>query len=333
MADSFFSFVANQNNLSVDDYVLRSLERKISTYAAFFKKYPGYASFLPWYAVHSDGIAPQPGWENRVPSLDNGEWIWGIYAVAGALELSPAPQAAQLSARYWTLFTSAVDSAKRVFYDADKKGFRCVTNISDMFASPLHASYGWIDGDGCLLDDPYEGELFVFFADLFAEWPSAEEREQVWVNRRHKLQAIDFDTPHGPVTVQKGWWFSAHEQWKIWELPYLRTNARPVFLNCEKARTWHAATRGIPGLGASVSGVPGECANEGYVSAIGVQELAFEKVTCDAIVTPYAATPLIADEESRGVGLAWYAMMINGSRGQGPFGSTEAASALQQPSN
>jgi len=41
-------------------------------------------------------------------------------------------------------------------------------------------------------------------------------------------------------------------------------------------------------------------------------------------VTPYAATPMLAIEEFRAIGLAWYATMLNGSRCQGPFGSTEA---------
>jgi hypothetical protein len=58
-------------------------------------------------------------------------------------------------------------------------------------------------------------------------------------------------------------------------------------------------------------------------------------VTCTDIVTPYGAAPLMlfggadaaADERAAfaGVGLAWYAMMLNGTRMQGPCGATEAA--------
>ena len=83
----------------------------------------------------------------------------------------------------------------------------------------------------------------------------------------------------GNITVQEGFWFSAHEQWKILELPYMMTSAKDVFMNCERARSWHSYSDHIPGLYASVNGVPGSC-TPGYVSACGIQSIASQTVTC-----------------------------------------------------
>jgi hypothetical protein len=90
----------------------------------------------------------------------------------------------------------------------------------------------------------------------------------MWVYKRELLQAVKYHTPSGPITVQRGWWFSSHEQvprrvvcrvshvaspndgavqWKYLEMPYLEVpiNKR-VFLNGERARTWNSALKGIP---------------------------------------------------------------------------------------
>jgi hypothetical protein len=82
------------------------LELKFKTYLEFNATYPGFGGFLPWYFFsHSQNIfylrhdgrfahandaplAPTWDWVNRVPALDNGENIWGIYAVISALESS-----------------------------------------------------------------------------------------------------------------------------------------------------------------------------------------------------------------------------------------------------
>jgi hypothetical protein len=37
-------------------------------------------------------------------------------------------------------------------------------------------------------------------------------QEQVWLKRRPKFQSVDYVSLQGPITVQRGWWFSAHEQ-------------------------------------------------------------------------------------------------------------------------
>lgn len=76
----------------------------------------------------------------------------------------------------------------------------------------------------CYLDDPYEGELFAVMMTLFAPLP-ASDIEMIWTHKRTKLQAVDYfvEELNDYVTVQKGWWFSAHEQWKYLFLPYLQS--------------------------------------------------------------------------------------------------------------
>lgn len=80
------------------------LERKWMSYSKFNETYPGFGGFLPWLVpfvvtngyflpslirfAHSESTSLSPTWDwvNRVPALDNGENIWGIYAVIEALE-------------------------------------------------------------------------------------------------------------------------------------------------------------------------------------------------------------------------------------------------------
>ena len=52
------------------------------------------------------------------------------------------------------------------------------------------------------------------------------------------LQAVNYTLPDGTaVTVQRGFWFSAHEQWKTWTLPYLDVSSRVAGACCRLAVT------------------------------------------------------------------------------------------------
>ncbi len=144
------------------------------------------------------------------------------------------------------------------------------------------------------------------------------------------LQAAKFTLSDGnSVTVQRGFWFSAHEQWKTWTLPYFDASPRleSLFWDGEVARSWNSRALCLPGLFASVTNTdPPVCDDGGYVSALGIAAIAFQNVTCDRIITPYAASPMLANQRSRPQGLVWYAHMLNRSRMQGPYGSTESCS-------
>jgi hypothetical protein len=220
-------------------------------------------------------------------------------------------------------------TAITVFYAGDGL-IRSVTNIHDIYAPPVAWNY-WMSCnpavDACYLDDPYEGEMFAVFIYLYSRWDNQTERNQIWVQKRAKLQAVTFVTADRQnITVQRGWWFSSHEQWKYLELPYQTASPinNKVFLNGERARTHYSNMVGIAGLHASVTDVvafPQELPPD-YISATGIQAIAFEEITDNNIVTPYAAFPVMLADAT--VGLSWYLQMIQGPRMQNPFGSTES---------
>ena len=165
----------------------------------------------------------------------------------------------------------------------------------------------------CLLDDPYEGEMYAVMMYLFSPNLTAQEREDIWKVKRNKLQAVQWQH----LQVQRGWWYSAHEMWKYLELPYYRcTTNWQVFCQGEQARVLFSSLQNYPGLFASCN-VPFT-----YLSASGIQPLAFEQIQSNAWVTPYATFPVLLANQT--IGLVWLAHMLNGSRCQGPLGTTES---------
>jgi len=54
------------------------------------------------------------------------------------------------------------------------------------------------------------------FTPSSSQWDDPAERDLLWVVKRPMLQAVQWPvSPGGPtLTVQRGYWFSAHEQWK-----------------------------------------------------------------------------------------------------------------------
>jgi len=216
------------------------------------------------------------------------------------------------------------NNAEMVFYDGIGR-VRAVASIRNVTSIPSKENYYTPPqcGDPCYLDDPYEGELMIFFMDLLGKWENEKERDLMWEFKRGKLQSVTYNSRNGPITVQRGWWFSAHEQWKYLVLPYQEIDiARRVFLNGERARTHNSEANGIPGLYASVTDVTNGTTPTDYISAAGIPEICFEPVTRTDVITPYAAFPLMLANIS--YGLAWYHWMISGSKMQGPHGSSEA---------
>lgn len=175
----------------------------------------------------------------------------------------------------------------------------------------------------------------TYFMDMYAPWElynyTVEERNRMWMRKRARLVRVEYDTTtpsnsidQKQVTVQRGYWFSSHEQWKYFYLPYLDIELqRRLFINGEKVRVYHSAAYGIPGLYASVA----SHAERGtyqvdYYSGCGIQKVASELVQHHSVVTPYASFPVIMANES--IGLAWYLHMLHGSAMQNLYGSTEA---------
>jgi hypothetical protein len=301
------------------DVAVDLLTRKMNAYDAFNNTFPGYGCFMPWVSVNSSGLGPTSDWIGRVPGLDNGEWAWAL--LAASVALGNAGESV-LASRYEAYFSCMARNAKTIFYMGGGN-VSSVVNILNMSAPVTPSNYD--RNTGGLLNDPYEGETLTVLLDLYAEWDTPQEREQLWITKRPLLQSVNYTMQDGePLTVQRGWWFSAHEQWKTMLLPYFDSNlTRVIFENCEKARTLDAAVNGIPGLFASVNDVTAGSINiPDYIGATGIASIAFEQIQRRDVVTPYGAWALMLHNVS--AGLCWYNNMLSAPRMQGPHGSTEA---------
>ena len=315
------------------ELVLDILARKMASFEAFNATYPGFGGFLPWYKTTDHGIKvlENERWAHEAPSLDNGQLFWSLKALCEALRgmASELKLAASLRDRAQAYANLMAGNAVRMFVDRRTGEIAALVAISDpTSASPVYSN----PEPGYALDDPFEGELFAMMVDLYAPDCSNGLRGLIWTYRQlvGKFQAASLPVVDGrterkrSITVQRGLWFSAHEQWKYFVLPYVDSSiARRVFVNGERARTWYSAERGLPGLFASASNVSD--ARNGsipsYVSACGVPPLASLPTTTD-LYTPYAAFPVILANSK--VGLVWLRRMLLHDRMQGPYGSTEA---------
>jgi hypothetical protein len=314
---------------NLTSFIYDQLNKKILTYENFNKKYPGFGGYLPWYHVNNSGISLLPNWNNAVPSLDNGEMIWGIIAAIQALKDAGFTP---LSNRYQRYLNLLAETGLKIFLNRATPGIACVSGIPDITAYPYANTYN--TSTGCFLDDPYEGELFMFFVELFSDWKHYGGNatiEEIWKQKQKRAKPVQFTTDTGDkISVEQGYWFSSHEQWKFMELPYFDSDvANRVYLNGERARSHFSWQKKYAGLFAAVTNVT-EPSNSAlntfpnYVSAAGIQEIASQPVQTNDLFTPYGAFPLILHPTSRGYGLAWYANMLQGPLMQGPQGSTES---------
>ena len=126
--------------------------------------------------------------------------------------------------------------------------------------------------------------------------------------------------------MEKGWWFSAHEQWKHLFLPYEDVDIyRVIMENKEKVRTWHSVDQHISGMYASVTGPARDnIENMDYYSDCGVQAVSFNPVGQEMMVTPYSVFPVLL--VNRTVGAAWLHNMLYSPSAQCIYGAVEATS-------
>lgn len=212
-----------------------------------------------------------------------------------------------------------------MFYDGEGK-VRAEAKIKDIYAQPTPSNYE-NGAANYYLDDPYEGELFVWIMDLYGHWDKPDEKEKIWDVKQKKLEAVNYTSPVDGknITVQRGYWFSAHEQWKYLELPYLDVPLHlRLFRNCERARVQNSADHNIPGLFASVSNWTTSGPVAQYFGAVGIPSIAFNPSVTQDLLTPYGSMCLMLVEPA--VGLAWHHNMLLMPRMQGPHGTTESMS-------
>eukprot|EP00823_Brevimastigomonas_motovehiculus_P005275 TRINITY_DN383_c0_g1_i2.p1 TRINITY_DN383_c0_g1~~TRINITY_DN383_c0_g1_i2.p1 ORF type:complete len:474 (-),score=123.43 TRINITY_DN383_c0_g1_i2:327-1748(-) len=330
-------------------YVLDILEKKINAFEKFNNSYPGYGCWLPWYEVHDNGLKPTWDWGKSTPSLDSGEMMWSIYAIIESLKgerergresekrergkekekikIKQQKQRELLAERYQLFLDCMSQNLRMMFYDG--KGIRTVVNIRNNQALPSPSNYFFDSclSEPCHLDDTYEGELVLDWIYLYDSHFNQTEKNQLWgETKRKKIQLATLQTTQGPISTERGWWFSAHEKWKYLLLPYrLSPTNNRVFMNGERARTWFSASLSLPGLFASVNvPVPNTrpTPSPPYLSATGIQPLSFEKVLSTDVFTPYGVYPVLLAQQD--IGIAWLAMMLNGTKMQNQYGSTES---------
>lgn len=142
------------------------------------------------------------------------------------------------------------------------------------------------------------------------------------------LKKVNFysRTLYSYITVEKGWWFSSHEQWKNLFMPYSDsyTYSR-IQKNNEKARTWNSYDLKINGMYASVNGpASSNSANLDYYADCGIQSISYAQITKTSMVTAYSTFPLFFVD--RKVGAVWLHNMLRAPAAQTIYGSIEATS-------
>ncbi|KAF2727161.1 putative GPI anchored protein [Polyplosphaeria fusca] len=303
------------------------LKRKLEAYLKFNETYPGFGGFLPWFLSNETELRPTWDWVNRVPALDNGELLWAVYGAVDALEKSRHVKCRKLAKAWqkWLDYTKI--TAAEVFYNGS--GRVCaVTRLRNQSAEVGSSgqSYTCEAGNPGTLDDPYEGELFTWWLYLFSPQLTLADKENLWKVKQPQLVPTYWhsNTSLGNVTVQKGFWFSSHEQWKLLEMPYTDVPlVKRIFHNAERARTCNSNLNKTPGMYASVNNVTDSSGQIiGYISNAGIPGISFQQEQELDVVTPYSVFPTLLF--NRSVGLAWWKNMVDGKGMQNPYGSTES---------
>lgn len=140
----------------------------------------------------------------------------------------------QLRSRFDEVFWKGmIRNSRKVFFNETTFKIRAVADIKDPSLPLSENTYS--NNDNYYLDDPYEGELFTWMITLFCKDQFSEkEIDFLWTDKRNKLQSAELtvDSKKTSITVEKGWWFSSHEQWKLLFLPYhLSPTYKRVMIN------------------------------------------------------------------------------------------------------
>jgi hypothetical protein len=294
--------------VNTTERALQILAAKIATYEKFSTTYPGYGGFIPWAKVNDSGIFPNPDY--TVPSLDNGQLMWALYLICHVLK--DIGQEA-LSNSYCQYFDTMVRNAKTIFYEGEGKVLAVAVIVNPKV--PVSPNNRKPKSPPSFLQDPYEGELFTLILDLFSNWSSDAERNQMWTVKKDagRLVAVEYTTrSRGNITVQKGWWYSSHEMWKFLVLPYTDVDiVQRIFLNGEKARTWHSSENSIPGLFASVNDLTTGSIHPQYESACGIQELAWTQIKRTVCIIHLVGRGLIGRQQVNELTCRYVHMIID----------------------
>jgi hypothetical protein len=295
------------------------LAKKINSYEKWLKDWPGYGGYLPWYQQADDGsIQPTEDWLGAVPGLDNGEWAWALLTTESVLRKQGQTE---LADRYKAYNDTLIDNAAKIFWDPVAKKCRGDVEISD--PKSANATYStsdhrarWLTGEHGI----HEGAMMVAYLALFGKGIRDEDVKQMYGDIHMKR----VESPYG--TTWQGFWGSSHESWAYMFMPLRELKPyQDLFRMREEIRTQNAATRGYPGLGASINSPYGD----DYFSACGIEGIGTQPIQHNDVYTPYGAFPLLlecADRQTGNYGLAWLLNMCKGKDMYGPLGGSESGS-------
>ncbi len=292
--------------VDVRSEALAILARKMDSYERFDREYPGYGGFMPWIKIGADGsLGPaDKHWENNVPSLDNGEWMFTLLAVEHVLRQQGE---AALADRYKAWNEKLAKNVKRVFWDDEKQAVRVQAKISDI--RDPNARYGSHDGDAFMRGPHgvHEGAMILHYMSLYANpGLTAEQVKHVWSET--KMEAVE----HKHGTTWQGYWGSPHEEWEFVIMPKRdQEDWAKLFRIRQKLRTQDAVERGKPAFGASINAPdsgPQERAGVPYAGDHGIPSIAFSSTTDYPFYAVYGVFTLLLEQANtpeRREGLAW----------------------------
>ncbi|CAK8997317.1 unnamed protein product [Durusdinium trenchii] len=330
------------------DEALEILEKKVSSMEDFDRRFPACGGFLPWFCSRgiSNGsckglnetftfIEPKVDSASvlSVPALDNGQMAWAAVALVQVLQKrsSESSRISTLAQRWENRLKRMRATAVNLFYDGPGTGtVRAIATIKNASVDAANNSTNAYNAENYVLWDPFEGEMVVLFIDLMGNWsnytdPQAE-KDKIWNIKAQHVDPVLYNESNNTYVIQEGFWFSAHEQWKTLQLPYLQIPlVHHLFRNGEMARLTFSVVKNLNGLMASVNAPTGfhcDSASGAYCSALGIQSLAEQPILTDHVLTPYGAFPAILIEPA--AGLAWYQHMLRMPRAQTALGSIES---------
>mmetsp|Transcript_75629 Transcript_75629/g.180717 ORF Transcript_75629/g.180717 Transcript_75629/m.180717 type:complete len:644 (+) Transcript_75629:63-1994(+) len=331
------------------DEALDILEKKVSSMEDFDARFPGFGGYMPWFCsrgINDAGVCksttdpgtsrmmPLPGWERSLPGLDNGQLAFGTAAVVHVLERRAAQEGgsgrfAQMARRWNGRLERMKASVVNLFYDGAGL-VRMISQLDNITVDVARNASNAHNQNQMVLWDAFEGEMVVIFMDIFGNWSKypnngEEEKKLMWkIKAEHVEPVVYTAADNSKMVLQKGFWFSAHEQWKTLQLPYMDIPlVRHLFTNGEFARLENSLQQQLPGLMASVNAPHGvQCDAHPYCSAVGIQALAEQPIFTETVLTPYASFPSILVDSA--AGLAWYNHMLAMPRVQTPVGSIES---------
>jgi hypothetical protein len=261
--------------------------------------------------------------------------VWAVYAAIEALSTSSRPEFRGLGDGWqkWLDFTK--HTAARVFYNGT--GRVCtVTSIASQSLSPTDPLQSYTCEGPDLLNDPYEGELFTWWLQLFGSLPKAD-KTALWLTKRPQLISTEYTGSNvntsasdrsltnysgypilpptiPPITVARGLHFSSSEQFKLLMLPYLSIPLLSrIFHNAERARTCNAHLTANPGMFSRVINVSTEVSSSSSsfppLLPAGIPILSTDLTQALDVITPSAIFPTLLFNTS--IALAWYKSMLD----------------------